>query len=63
MNTEEFTYSTYSKSFFEFTITEESDLSKDGGYSFEMVGNSYLVDKDIAAKIVIELNKFIEGKT
>lgn len=44
---------------FEISITQESDFSYDGGYSFENVENTIMLDKDEAKDLITELQKFI----
>lgn len=44
---------------FEMMITEESDCSLDGGYSFEVVSNEIELTKENAIQLIEELTIFI----
>lgn len=46
---------------FEIIITQESDCSSDGGYTFEDVTNSFELDKVNAAHLIDELQAYINN--
>ena len=46
---------------FVITITQESDCSMDGGYSFEDVTNSWELNKENAQHLLDELRAFIDA--
>ncbi|MCP4707194.1 MAG: hypothetical protein GY869_01100 [Planctomycetes bacterium] len=43
-------------------ITQESDWSTDGGYSFEDVTNDWHIDRLTAIELINELKKFIASE-
>ena len=43
-------------------IEKESDLSVDGGHSFEMVSNEYELTKAEAKRMIVELQSFVDNK-
>jgi len=44
---------------FSISITQESDLSQDGGYSFEDVKNTFLLSRQTANDLLTELKEFL----
>lgn len=46
---------------FEISITQESDWSQDGGYTFEMVTNTIELDAVQAGRLAAELQNYITG--
>lgn len=45
---------------FTFEITQESDVSRDGGYTFEMVTNTFELGWKEAAALIEELQSYLE---
>ena len=51
----------WDESTFNITLEEESDISTDGGYTFETVSSTYELDKEAANHMVGKLNEFIKS--
>ena len=46
---------------FEINIREESDISTDGGYTFEDVTNTYWLNRSEAKELIKELQHYINN--
>ena len=44
------------------SISQESDISKDGGYTFEDVTHTFELNKNTAKDLLTEINEYLELK-
>ena len=47
---------------FAISISQESNCSSDGGYSFEDVTNTFYINKDDAKVLIEELQHYVENQ-
>ena len=62
LNSGEFETMTHETGEFVIYISQESDYSSDGGFTFADVTNSFYINRDDAKDLIAELQRYVDGE-